>query len=49
MFPALKKKTILSSAPLASKLQFEPNLRNYSYAQAVKTPSLENVIKQNNT
>jgi hypothetical protein len=48
MFPTLRKKTIISSVPLASKVQSESNPTNYSYAKAVKTRSLQNVIKQNN-
>jgi len=47
MFPALRKKTIISSVSLVSKMQSEPKQTNYSYTQAVKTP-LQNIIKQNN-
>jgi len=45
MFPALKKKTIISSVPVASKMQFESNPTNYSYAQAIRTPFLQNITK----
>jgi hypothetical protein len=48
MFPALKRKIIISSIPLTNKMQSEPNQTNYSYVQIVKPPPLQNVIKQNN-
>jgi len=47
MFPALRKKTIISSVSLVSKMQSEPKQTNYLCAQTVKTP-LQNIIKQNN-
>jgi hypothetical protein len=36
-------------ATLASNVQSEQNQTTYSYSQVLKTPPLENVIKQNNT
>jgi len=44
---ALRKRTINSLAPLISNVQYEPNLATYSYTQAVKTPSLQDIIKNN--
>jgi hypothetical protein len=49
MFLALRRKTVNFPASLTSNVQFELNRTNYSYAQIVKTSSLQDVTKQNNT
>jgi len=48
MFPTFRKKDD-NFFSCISKMQSEPKQTDYSYSQAVKTLSLQNVIKQNNT
>jgi len=49
MFPAFRKKMIISACALANKVQSERKQTDYSYTQAVKALPLQNVIKQSNT
>jgi hypothetical protein len=49
MFPALRKKAINFPVPLTSNVQSEPHLATYSYLKIIKTPLLQDVIKQNST
>jgi hypothetical protein len=43
-----RKRTINSPTPLTRNAQSECNLITYSYTQAVKIPSSQDVTKQNN-